>query len=288
MARKKRSKPSWRRKLPVVTLEELGLSELNIDVTKLPLLTLGEYLSLISDIPLPTQEQKENFVEYVSHAHSWYKHLPINQPGAPFYFFIDKYAGYDRFLQKDEIAFLEARVTEGFHYSALPTAEYLARFGHLAYSCGYGKTVVLLSDGPVAVPRDDIPAVPADDASLYRLPTEIAEAGLTHLTAVIHSVSAQSYNLDYRLIKKDGSGPIDWPEESGGQDTITKIILRCDVMRQTNPKWTHVELKAAPCRIFFVDPELYEILTPERLRQSSEMLKAMDRVCAVIGNARNN
>ena len=105
---------------------------------------------------------------------------------------------------------------------------------------------------------------------------------------MIHSVSAQSYNLDYRLIKEDGSGPIDWPEESGGQDTITKIILRCDVMRQTNPKWTHVELKAAPGRIFFVDPELYEILTPERLRQSSEMLKAMDRVCAVIGNARNN
>jgi hypothetical protein len=206
VARKKRSKPSWRRRLPVVTLEELGLSELNIDVTKLPLLTLREYLSLISDIPLPTQQQKENFVEYVSHAHSWYKHLPMYQPGAPFYFFIDKYAGYDRFLQKDGTAFLEARVTKGFHYSALPTAEYLAYFGHLAYSCGFGKTVVLLSDGPVAVPRDDIPAVPGDDASMYRLPTEIAEAGLTHLTAVIHSTTAQRYDLDYRLIKEDGSG----------------------------------------------------------------------------------
>jgi hypothetical protein len=286
MARKKRSRPSWRRKLPVVTLEELGLSELNIDVTKLPLLTLREYLSLISDIPLPTQQQKENFVEYVSHAHSWYKNLPMYQSGAPFYFFIDKYAGYDRFLQKDGTAFLEARVTKGFHYSALPTAEYLAYFGHLAYSCGFGKTVVLLSEGPVAVPRDDIPAVPGDDASMYRLPTEIAEAGLTQLTGVIHSVSAQSYNLDYRIIPEKGR--IDWPEESGGRHTINKIILRCDVMRRTNPDWTHVELKAAPGRIFSVDPELYEILTPERLRQSGEMIKAMDRVCAVIGNARNN
>jgi len=137
MARKKRSKPSWWRKLPVVTLEELGLSELNIDVTKLPLLTLRKYLSLISDIPLPTQQQKENFVEYVSHAHSWYKHLPMYQPGAPFYFFIDKYAGYDRFVQKDGTAFLEARVTKGFHYSAVPTAEYLAYFGYLAFSCGF-------------------------------------------------------------------------------------------------------------------------------------------------------
>lgn len=288
MARKKRSKPSRLRKWPSVTLEELGLSELNIDVTKLPLLTLREYLSLISDIPLPTQQQKENFVEYASHAHSWYKHLPMDQPGAPFYFFIDKYAGYDRLVQKDGTTFLEARVAKGFHYSTLPTADYLAYFGHLAYSCGFGKTVVLLSDGPVAVPRDDIPAVPGDDASMYRLPTEIEEAGLTHLTAVIHSTTAQRYDLDYRLIKEDGSGAIDWPEASGGQDTITKIILRCDVMRETNPKWTHVELKAAPGRIFSVDPGLYEILTPERLRQSGEMLKAMDRVCAVIRNARNN
>jgi len=59
-------------------------------------------------------------------------------------------------------------------------------------------------------------------------------------------------------------------------------------MRRTNPDWTHVELKAALGRIFSVDPELYEILTPEWLRQSDEMIKAMDRVCAVIGNARNN
>ena len=288
MARKKKSKPSRLDKLPVFTLEELGLSELAIDITKLPLLTLREYLSLISDIPLPTQQQKENFVEYVSHAHSWYKHLPMDQPGAPFYFFIDKYAGYDRLMQKDGTALLEARVTEGFHYSALPTADYLAYFGHLAYSCGFGKTVVLLSDGPVAVPRDDIPAVPGDDALLYRLPTEIEEAGLTHLTAVIHSNTAQSFDWAYRLIKEDNSGAIDWPEESGGQDTITKIISRCDAMWETNPESTLVELKAAPGRIFFVDSGLYEILTPERLRQSREMLEAMDRVCAVIGNARNN
>src|SRR5918995_5505055 len=101
MARQKRPKPSGWRKLPSATLEQLGLSQLRIDITKLPLLTLPEYLSLISDIPLPTQQQKENFVEYVSHAHSWYKHLPLYPPGAPFYFFIDKYAGCDRLVSED-------------------------------------------------------------------------------------------------------------------------------------------------------------------------------------------
>ena len=82
----------------------------------------------------------------------------MDQPGAPFYFFIDKYAGYDRLVQKDGTAFLQARVTKGFHYSALPAAEYLAQFGYLAFSCGLGKTVTLLSDGPVVIPRDGIPA----------------------------------------------------------------------------------------------------------------------------------
>ena len=48
-----------------------------------------------------------------------------------------------------------------------------------------------------------------------------------------------------------------------------------------------MELKT-PRNIVFVDPELYELLTPERLRQSSEMIKAMDRVCAVIENGRTN
>ena len=288
MAGKKGSKPSWWRKLPSVTLEALGLSELSIDVTKLPLLTLREYLSLISDIPLPTQQQKENFVEYVSHAHSWYKHLPMFQPGAPFYFFIDKYSGYDRLVQKDGTAVLAERVIQGFHYSALPTAEYRAYFGYLAFSCCFGKTVVLLSDGPVAVPMDHLAAVPGDDASMYRLPTEIAVAGLTRLTAVIHSLSAQHANLDYIAVREKGSGQITWPEESGGQHTLDKIFLHCEVMRRRKPKWTRVELKAAPGKIFFVDPELYEILTPERLRQSGEMIKAMERVCAVIGNARNN
>jgi hypothetical protein len=268
-------------------LEELGLSELNIDITDLPLLTLGEYLSLISDIPLPTQQQKEHFAEYVSHAHSWYKHLPMYQPGAPFYFFIDKYAGYDRLVQKDSTAVLAERETQGFHYSALATAEYRAYFGHLAFSCEFRSKVVLLSDGPVAVPRDDLAAVPGDDASMYRLPLEITEAGLTHLTAVIHSASAQDPDLDYIAARENSSGKIDWPEESGGQHTLDKIFLRCEVIRQTHPGWTHVELKA-PRKIELVDPELYKLLTPERLRQSREMIKAMDRVCAVIENGRSN
>jgi hypothetical protein len=35
---------------------------------------LRRYVDFIAG-ELPTRQQKENFVDYVSHAHSWYKHL---------------------------------------------------------------------------------------------------------------------------------------------------------------------------------------------------------------------
>ena len=55
-------------------------------------LSMKEYLALVQDLPLPTAEQRRNFVDYVTSAHSWYKHLPRYLPGAPFYFFIERFA----------------------------------------------------------------------------------------------------------------------------------------------------------------------------------------------------
>src|SRR5262245_44499308 len=155
----------WKRlrSLPSVTLEQLGLSEMKITAAELPPLTLGEYVDLLSSVPLPTQQQKQNFVEYLSHAHSWYKHLPMYPPGAPFYFFLDKYAGCDRLVSNDGTAILKERTERGFHYSDYPTAKYRDLFGHLAYCCGYGKKVIALSKGPMVIPRDDLAAVPGDD-----------------------------------------------------------------------------------------------------------------------------
>jgi hypothetical protein len=44
-------------------------------------LTLAQYVDLVSPVPPPTQQQKEDFADFVSHAHSWYKHLPLYPPG---------------------------------------------------------------------------------------------------------------------------------------------------------------------------------------------------------------
>lgn len=219
--------------MPRVTLEQLGLSELERPAAELTALTLRQYVELLAQTPLPTEQQKQNFVEYVSHAHSWYKHLPLYPPGAPFYFFIDKYAACDRLVSRDGTAVIKDRIESGFHYSDYPTAKYRNLFGHLAYSCGYGSKVIPLSKGPMVIPHDDLTAVPGDDARMYQLPPEVVEAGVTHLTAVIHNHSA--YNpLWLEYMPKDPQ-EIDWPEESGGRLALEKILSHSEKVLRGPP-----------------------------------------------------
>jgi hypothetical protein len=275
------------RSLPSVTLEQLGLSELGITAAELLPLTLGQYVDLLSGVPLPTQQQKQNFVEYVSHAHSWYKHLPLFLPGAPFYFFLDKYAGCDRLVSRDGKAVLRERTEQGFHYSDYCTAKYRDLFGHLAYCCGYGNKVIPLSKGPMVFPRDDLAAVPGDDAQLYRLPSEVLEAGVTQLTAVIHTHSA--FNpLWLRHGPKDPQ-EIDWPQESGGRLALEKILSRSEKVLRDPRAMEPLRINLpATGRLSSVDTILYELLTPERNRQYGEMMKAMDRVCELIAANEKN
>ena len=250
-------------------------------------LSMPRYLDLLAEVPLPTQQQKENFAAYVSQAHSWYKHLPYHLPGTPFYFFIDKYAGFDRVLLKDSTAALRERVKHGFHYSDIPTNEYRTKFGHLAYSCAAG-TVVLLDEEPIATPRDKVVAVPGDDAMMYGLPPEIVEAGRVRLTAAIHTLSAA-----YPFWARGGrasSGQIDWPDESGGHTALVKILERCHQMCEPGFKRERRQadehISGSDVDMMFVDRVLYRLTDPERQRQRAEIVKAVDRVCEVIEKAK--
>lgn len=235
-------------------------------------LTLAQYIDLIVEVPLPTTQQRENFAEFVSHAHSWYKHLPYGSPGAPFYFFIDKYAGCDRVVTDDGTPGLVERTEQGFHYSDIPAQEYRTRFGHLAFSCDAGRTVFFVGQSSVAVPRDKVAAVPGDDAQMYGLPTVILEAGMAQLTGAMHTHSA---NYPFWGVLKD------WPEESGGRDTLEKLAARCRTMNDPAFNRERMWIDHGP-----VDPVLYELLVPEQRRQRGEIIKAVDRVCKVIGGQR--
>ncbi len=244
---------------------------------ELPSLTLAQYVDLVSPLPPPTQQQKANFADFVSHAHSWYKHLRLYPPGMPFYFFIDKYAGCDFAVKEDGTAKLVEREEPGFHYSAIPTKEYRTRFGHLAFSCGAGTTVISLGGGPIAIPRDQIAAVPGDDARLYALPPEIVKVGEVRLTAVIHTLGQSHSWWDTRI--REDLDRVEWPQESGGQAVLEKIFARCRAMREPGfDRWSqHVHSEYG-----MVDAVLHDLLAPEQKRQQNEMVKAMDRVCDLI------
>jgi hypothetical protein len=244
-------------------------------------LPLAQYVTMIADVPLPTQEQKENFVEYVSHAHSWYKHLPL-YPGVPFHFFLDKYAGCDRVLLFDGTMELAERTQQGFHYSDIPTREYRARFGHLAFSCGAGTTVVAVGvgRGPTVARRDKMPAVPDREGRMWGFPSEILEAGGVSLTGTIH---ARSMGISWW----DRLRPGDWPPESGGQATLMKIFARSREMRQPgfrrdirmDEHWRNSNPGLAG---FLVDSVLYDLIFPEQRRQQKQASEAINRVCGVI------
>ena len=236
-------------------------------------LTLAAYLNLLSAVPLPSTQQKIDFAEFVSTAHSWYKHLPLNLPGQPFYFFIDKYAGCDRLLRKDGTAAVVERTEPGFHYSDLPTKEYRSRFGYLAFSCSSG-TSVFAAGWPLVYSRDKVAAVPGDDGKIYGIPNEILELGETHLTAIIHP-GGSCYPV-CNLLKG-------WPEESGGRIALEKIAARCREMQDPkNPKW-----KLDTRSVGYTDPVLDNLVAPERQRQKEAIVRSVDRVCEVIRGGRN-
>jgi hypothetical protein len=262
-------------------------------------LSLQEYLALMRDLPLPTSEQRRNFVEYVSSAHSWYKHLPRFLPGAPFYFYMDKFAGCECVSLEDGSFAIAERETQGFHYSDLPTDEYLRRFGFLSYSCAEGTAVFSLTRGPMAVPRDSVLAIPGEDGNLCCLPPPILEAGRVDLTTIIHPASVSCHFGAHSSTERQRK--IHWPSESGGEPTLKKIVERCAEMekpayaQEEEQRWADSIRLMKTCRTpqersdlierAQRDPILLQLMAPERLRQKAEMLKAIDRVCMLVQEA---
>jgi hypothetical protein len=263
-------------------------------------LSVEAYVALVQNLPLPTSRQRRNFVDYVACAHSWYKHLPLFLPGDPFYFYIDRSAGCDWVRQQDGSYVIAERQKQGFHYSDIPTAEYRTRFGYLSYSCSSG-TAVFAGGEALTLPRDKVVAIPGEDARPRYLPEAVLNTGRVELTAVIHPYFAV---LPWRASLPSDASRIYWPTESGGERTLKRILKRLAKMgtpeyesesRERVARWSK-EREACPTSKDGIelsresmwgedpsqDPVLRELLKPERRRQETEMLKAIDRICVLI------
>jgi hypothetical protein len=259
-------------------------------------LSLQDYRALVGNLLLPTAEQRRDFIDYVSSAHSWYKHLPHFLPGEPFYFFLDEFSAYDLVSLEDGSYSLEERKEQGFHYSDIPTAEYRARFGFLNYACAAGTAVFPLSHEAMVVPRDKIVEVVRDDGVQCRLPQAVLDAGRVELTSVIFPG-----NWDPRIgWPSEPRRKPSWPSESGGQATLDKILKRSaavqseELIREAREREERAMVlsrglsgdeRMALMRRAWRDPILWDLTEPERRRQSAEMRKAIDRVCRLIHEA---
>ena len=104
----------------------------------------SRYLTEVRRLPPPSTAQVGAFVEYVTVAHSWYKHLPASPPGELFLFFLNPNAGRERVATRFGSSYrdrtIDAPREERFHYTWRPTAEYVELFGHLDYSAAAGTS----------------------------------------------------------------------------------------------------------------------------------------------------
>ena len=230
----------------------------------------------MASLPPSTLLQQENFANFVSTAHSWYKHIPFWPPGVTFHFFVDPSAGFERRVTIFGKVKSTPRAKQGFHYSWIPTAEYRERFGYLAFCYGAGPKASDIRLGYSVRSADDSAAIPVN-GRLYKLPSEIIEAGSVQLSSVIHGLSAFYSHWD----ESRSTESLTWPAESGGRETVQRIIERCQAMRHETFE------QSQKSRILiegegFVDARLFELLRTERERQLTEMIKAMQRVCELV------
>lgn len=182
------------------------------------------YRELIARLPIPTAEQTENFVEYMVGARSWYKHLPRDPPGAPFVVFLDPNAGRAVIHTADGRPEYRDRVDERerFHYTWMPTDEYLAKFGHWHYATEQGTQFV------VGLPGIDqaqahgrcLAQVTTEDGASIDVSPKVLAAGTVHLTAYLHEGFA-AY-LDDRGARLT--------DPSGGQSTIGPLGPQTDAV----------------------------------------------------------
>ena len=252
--------------------------------TEPQILTLSQYRSVVSSLPMPTQQQLEQFADFVSSAHSWYKHLPLYPPGCPFQFFLNPAAGMQMIEYSDGSLEVAPRIEKGFHYSWIPTAEYRDRFGYLDYSRSSGTSVSLdKGDGRKLIESDDYAIVfDFKKQKIFYLPEEVVEAGTVFVSGLIHPAGVY-YRLWGQVIDEPD---IEWPEESGGLEALAKIRNRCrallaDPSQIETPEFEDPNLPWNQYR-FKVDLPLYKILEPERLRQRRNIVATMQRVVDLV------
>jgi len=244
---------------------------------------LYEYHVRVAELPRPNDAQMYSFARFVARAHSWYEHLPLAPPGVSFRFFLDPTAGMQREADRQGRVFVTPRADRRFHYSSIATGHYRERFGHLAFAGSRGLPVSGSEQGRTLLPSDDQPAIyNAEEQRLEPAPREVLLAGRAKASGIIHTLAAQRPEK-WLALASEGRFE-SWPEESGGQAGLEKILDRCRELSQGAPMQVsegapHDQLDDS---VGSVDLLLHQLLEPERERQLRGMVAAMQRLCDLV------
>jgi hypothetical protein len=262
-----------------------------------PACSLSDYRRHVRGLPRPSAEQVENFVQFVSGAHSWYKHLPLFPPGVPFHFFLDPFSGYDHVVLPDGRLTPQERTetSSRFHYTWMTTEEYRRRFGHLQYEAAAGTYFRVQSQGEVREYRNRPVFYTANQA--YHIPAEVAEAGTAELTAAVHPSAREGLNtfgiwhmmLDIRAERYAEDHPEEWPAASGGADTLRQIKQVLDRFHAEAAAWharyeemTKEEREAWWFVRDAIQVQLATLVLPEARRLQANMTGAINRMLALV------
>jgi len=255
-------------------------------------LTTEAYRKMAGGLPRPSDKQIAGFVEFVSSAHSWYKHLPLVPPGVLFHFFLNPNAACDVTMRATgEIEYRKRRKI-GFHYSEWPTDEYLKKCGYLDYRCleavgtvvrpidagittentrkntpgstaGRGKDIATLI-------REQIQMEAEIEARSLKVPEEILLAGTVSLTGIVHRYACL-LNVWHWRGSPGNLKDSDWPAETGGRATLARIL---DVVRLSGQDDS--DGREAACR------QIDALIDPERQRLRRLMREAVERVLELV------
>jgi len=220
--------------------------------------SLAQYRDVVKNLARPSNEQVESFVQHIAEAHSWYKHLPLLPPGVPFTFFVDPSAGLARILSADGSVQYEERSENDEKYRSLwmTTERYRSQFGYLA---GYRGPTAPASAGTQHADAFAKGPLFGLDGNSFRIPVEIAEAGVVELTGIIHPLAARAW-IWREMARKQLVRSRSWPPETGGEETLQAALL---LGQQDGPD---------------ADEKLAALLLPEKRRLERTMSEAIHRM----------
>ncbi len=233
------------------------------------------YQQLVATLSRPTAAQIADFVDYVSGAHSWYKHIPPLPPGLPFCFFLDPSAGLDRAVYPDKTVQHRERTPDspGLHYNWMTTSDYRSRFGFLSYKADAGTRMYFALGDDIHDTADR--AIISTPAEVHRIPPEIAMAGTALLTGLIHTESESAWVWTWWNTFPEIMGQRQWPSETGGVMTLAAIRTLLQSRR-------HIESwQQAYDSLECFQKEMKRLVEPERNRQRDIMASAIERMLEV-------